>query len=109
MIRRKYAMIQRSHSRLFVGMAVATSILCVSPAPAEDWPTHPLTLVYPFAAGSAGDVPGRLLASRLSELLGQPVIFENVGGAGGMAGAARIARLGLTATRSCSAVPARMP
>jgi tripartite-type tricarboxylate transporter receptor subunit TctC len=49
-------------------------------------------MVYPFAAGSAGDVVGRIFAARISELLGQPVIFENVGGAGGMTGASRVAR-----------------
>ena len=49
-------------------------------------------MVYPFAAGSAGDVVGRAFASRLSELLGQPVIFENVAGAGGMVGASRVAK-----------------
>jgi tripartite-type tricarboxylate transporter receptor subunit TctC len=73
-------------------MTVVTSILCFASARAQNWPTQPVTLVYPFAAGSAGDVPGRLLASRLSELLGQPVIFENVGGAGGMTGAAHVAK-----------------
>jgi tripartite-type tricarboxylate transporter receptor subunit TctC len=85
-------MIRRSRSIVFAGMTVVASILCASSAPAQDWPAHPVTLVYPFAAGSAGDVPGRLLASRLSELLGQPVIFENVGGAGGTTGAARVAK-----------------
>ena len=85
-------MVKRRRSILFAGLTVVASSLCVSAAPAQDWPTHPVTLVYPFAAGSAGDVPGRLLASRLSELLGQPVIFENIGGAGGMAGAARVAK-----------------
>jgi tripartite-type tricarboxylate transporter receptor subunit TctC len=45
-----------------------------------------------YAAGSAGDVLGRIFASRLSELLGQPVIFENVGRAGGMMGASRMAK-----------------
>ena len=49
-------------------------------------------MVYPFAAGSAADVLGRLFASRLSELLGQTVIFENVGGAGGMIGSNRVAK-----------------
>jgi tripartite-type tricarboxylate transporter receptor subunit TctC len=49
-------------------------------------------MVYPFAAGSAADVLGRVFASRLSELLGQPVIFENIGGAGGMTGANRVAK-----------------
>jgi Tripartite tricarboxylate transporter family receptor len=49
-------------------------------------------MVYPFAAGSAADVLGRLFASRLSELLGQTVVFENVGGAGGMIGSNRVAK-----------------
>jgi tripartite-type tricarboxylate transporter receptor subunit TctC len=49
-------------------------------------------MVYPFTAGSSADVLGRLFASRLSELLGQPIIFENVGGAGGMTGSNRVAK-----------------
>ena len=49
-------------------------------------------MVVPFAAGSGVDVLGRLLAPRLSELLGQQVIVENVGAAGGMIGASRVAR-----------------
>ena len=49
-------------------------------------------MVYPFAAGSAADVLGRLFTSRLSELLGQPVVFENVSGAGGMTGSNRVAK-----------------
>ena len=59
---------------------------------APDWPARPVTMVVPLAAGGLVDVVGRLLASRLSELLGQPVIVENVGGAGGMTGAARVAK-----------------
>src|ERR1700720_1137289 len=62
------------------------------PATAQNWPTRQVTMVYPFAAGNAGDVLGRIFASRLSELLSQPVIFENVGGAGGMTGASRVAK-----------------
>ena len=57
-----------------------------------EWPARPVTMVVPLAAGGLVDVVGRLLASRLSELLGQPVIVENVGGAGGMTGAARVAK-----------------
>src|SRR5436190_23349968 len=72
--------------------AFATLVTAITPATAQDWPTRPLTLVYPFAAGSAADVMGRLFASRLSELLGQPVIFDNVGGAGGMIGSNRAAK-----------------
>jgi tripartite-type tricarboxylate transporter receptor subunit TctC len=49
-------------------------------------------MIVPFAAGSGSDVLGRILAPRLSEALGQQVIVENVGGAGGMIGASRVAR-----------------
>jgi len=49
-------------------------------------------MVVPFAAGSASDGMGRIVAARMSELLGQQVIVENVGGAGGMVGTARVAR-----------------
>ena len=59
---------------------------------AQDWPTRPVTLVVPFAAGGPNDVVARILAPRVSEILGQPVIIENVAGAGGMTGALRVAR-----------------
>ena len=72
--------------------AVAALVAAIAPATAQNWPTRPVTIVYPFAAGSAGDVLGRIFASRLSDLLGQPVLFENVGGAGGMTGASRVAK-----------------
>jgi tripartite-type tricarboxylate transporter receptor subunit TctC len=64
----------------------------IKPASAETWPGRPLTMLYPFTAGSAGDGVGRILASALADLLGQPVIFENAGGAGGMTGANRVAK-----------------
>jgi tripartite-type tricarboxylate transporter receptor subunit TctC len=62
------------------------------PAAAEDWPLRPVTMVVPFAAGGGADVMGRILAQRLSALLGQQVIVENVTGAGGMTGTNRVAR-----------------
>jgi tripartite-type tricarboxylate transporter receptor subunit TctC len=70
--------------------AVALS-LC-APAHAQDWPTRPVTLVVPFAPGGVYDTFGRVYAASLSELLHQQVIVENVPGAGGMTGAARVAR-----------------
>jgi tripartite-type tricarboxylate transporter receptor subunit TctC len=75
-------------------IAVGFAVLAAAPgaATSEEWPTRPITLVVPFAAGSGVDVLGRLLASRLSEVLGQHVIVENVGGAGGMIGASRVAK-----------------
>ena len=61
-------------------------------ASAQKWPTRPVTMVIPFAAGSGVDVLGRILAPPLSEILGQPVVVENVTGAGGMVGTARVAK-----------------
>jgi tripartite-type tricarboxylate transporter receptor subunit TctC len=75
--------------RMIAALAVLAATL---PATAQNWPTRQVTIVLPFAAGGAGDILGRIFASRLSELLGQPVIFENVGGAGGMTGASRVAK-----------------
>jgi tripartite-type tricarboxylate transporter receptor subunit TctC len=59
---------------------------------AQNWPTRAVTMVVPFAAGGGTDVLGRIVAKRLSETLGQQVIVENVGGAGGMMGSARVAK-----------------
>jgi tripartite-type tricarboxylate transporter receptor subunit TctC len=61
-------------------------------ATAQDWPTRPVTLVVPYAAGSASDIAARSLAPRLSEVLGQQVIIEDIGGAGGMTASARVAK-----------------
>jgi tripartite-type tricarboxylate transporter receptor subunit TctC len=59
---------------------------------AQDWPTRPMTLVVPFAAGGSSDAIGRIIAEGLRTELGQSVLVENVGGAGGMLGANRVAR-----------------
>jgi tripartite-type tricarboxylate transporter receptor subunit TctC len=61
-------------------------------ASAQDWPTRPVTMIIPFAAGGPTDVLGRVMAQRMSELLGQQVVVENIGGAGGMTGSARVAQ-----------------
>jgi tripartite-type tricarboxylate transporter receptor subunit TctC len=75
-------------------IAIALAFWVLNPAlvAAEAWPIRPVTMIVPLAAGSGIDVLGRILAPRLSELLGQQVIVENVSGAGGMTGASRIAR-----------------
>jgi tripartite-type tricarboxylate transporter receptor subunit TctC len=75
-----------------LAIAVGFDGFAPAPAAAQNWPTRPLSMVVPLAAGGAGDVQARILASRLSELLGQQVIVENVGGAGGMMGASRVAK-----------------
>jgi tripartite-type tricarboxylate transporter receptor subunit TctC len=58
----------------------------------QNWPTRPLTLVVPFPAGGPVDLAARIFAQQLSERLGQQLIIENVGGAGGWTGAARVAK-----------------
>ena len=77
-----------------LGTALLAGLLAVvaGVAHAESWPTRTVTMVVPFAAGGPTDVVGRILAQRLSEVLKQQVIVENIGGAGGMTGAARVAQ-----------------
>lgn len=61
-------------------------------ARADDWPTKPITLVVPFSAGGPIDTLARILSPGLAEALGQQIVIEDIGGAGGMMGDARIAR-----------------
>jgi tripartite-type tricarboxylate transporter receptor subunit TctC len=67
-------------------------ILVTAPVKAQDWPTRPITMVVTYAAGSWNDILGRILALPLSASFGQQVVVEDVDGAGGMIGAARVAR-----------------
>jgi tripartite-type tricarboxylate transporter receptor subunit TctC len=71
--------------------SLAVTLLASGAAGAAQFPNHPLTMVVPFAAGGPTDVLGRIIAGRMSEVLGQNVIVENIGGAGGMTGSARVA------------------
>ncbi|HZR60063.1 MAG TPA: tripartite tricarboxylate transporter substrate-binding protein [Xanthobacteraceae bacterium] len=61
-------------------------------AQAPDWPTRPLTLVVPFAAGGSSDVIARIMADGISSKLRQPVVIENITGAGGLTGTSRVAK-----------------
>ena len=66
--------------------------ILATPIKAETWPSRPLTMVVPFATGGPMDAVARILQSALSDALQQRVIVENIGGAGGMIGAARVAK-----------------
>ncbi len=59
-------------------------------ARAQTYPSRPIVMVVPYAAGGTFDVMGRILAARMSEILGQPVIVENTTGAGGIIGVTRL-------------------
>src|SRR5262245_54178667 len=71
--------------------AVFAALVSAGHATAQDFPTRPVTMVIPFAAGGPQDTIGRVIAQRMSELLGQQVVVENVGGAGGTTGSKRVA------------------
>src|SRR5215475_7078556 len=72
--------------------ALALLAAFTSAASAQDWPNRPMTMVVAYAAGGPVDTIARLFGQRLSEVLGQQVVVENIGGAGGMVGAARVAK-----------------
>jgi len=79
-------------SRIFAVLLATVSLMLTTGAQAEEWPTRPLTMINPFAAGGPNDVLARLFAQRMGEILGQTILIENVGGAGGMTGADRVAK-----------------
>src|ERR1700675_2550593 len=61
-------------------------------ARAQSFPSKQVTMIVPFPAGGGSDILARVVAERMRSSLGQPVIVENVGGAGGTIGTARVAR-----------------
>jgi tripartite-type tricarboxylate transporter receptor subunit TctC len=73
-------------------VAALAALASCTAAFAQSWPTRPVTMVVGFAAGGGTDILGRIIARRLSETLGQQVVVENVGGAGGMVGSARVVK-----------------
>src|SRR5262245_49634391 len=72
--------------------ALASLLALGAPAAGQDWPARPMTMVIPFAAAGGVDVVGRIMGARMAEILGRPVVIENVGGAGGMVGSSRVAK-----------------
>ena len=77
--------------RTILGAALAALLALPGVASAQDFPTRSMTMVIPFAAGGPTDVLGRVIAQRMGEVLGQTVVVENVGGAGGQTGSKRVA------------------
>lgn len=64
----------------------------IASALAESWPSRPVTLMIPFGAGSGTDIVGRILAAKVSDALGQQMIVEDLGGAGGTIAVSRVAK-----------------
>ena len=77
--------------RRFLQLAGAAALPSMSwNARAQGYPSRPITLIVPFAAGGTFDVMGRIIAVRMSEILGQQVVIENTTGAGGIVGVNRV-------------------
>jgi tripartite-type tricarboxylate transporter receptor subunit TctC len=75
---------------MLVGMLALAALSTA--AAAQEWPSKQITLIVPFSAGGGIDASARLQASTLSEILGQTIVVENVGAAGGTVGSARVAK-----------------
>jgi tripartite-type tricarboxylate transporter receptor subunit TctC len=73
-------------------MSAVALLLAIGPAAAQDYPTKPITIVVPAAAGGPTDTISRITAQAMSKLLGQTITIENVGGAGGTIGTGRVVR-----------------
>jgi tripartite-type tricarboxylate transporter receptor subunit TctC len=71
---------------------VLASLAAITGAHAQAYPSRPITLVVPFPPGGSTDAAARIMAERMRAPLGQPVVIENVGGAGGSIGVGRVAR-----------------
>ena len=80
--------------RLFIGLvAISTTVAAAIPiASAQGYPSRPINIVVPFSAGGATDIVARILAEHMRASLGQPVVIENITGAGGTIAVARVAR-----------------
>ncbi|HEY2534620.1 MAG TPA: tripartite tricarboxylate transporter substrate-binding protein [Xanthobacteraceae bacterium] len=82
------------HRREFLPAAAGAVAWPFAPemAKAESFPSRPITMVVPFAAGGGTDVMARILGERMRESLGQPIVIENVSGAAGAIGVGRVVR-----------------
>jgi tripartite-type tricarboxylate transporter receptor subunit TctC len=78
--------------RQTIAAAFIATCAPISAGHTQDYPTRPITMVVPFAAGGPTDVLARVVADRMGQLLDQQIVVENVGGAGGMTGVQRVAQ-----------------
>ena len=83
-------MIPFRKTALYLAASVGALSLASGASQAQEWPSRPLTMVVPTAAGGVMDLVARIFAGCLSEILGQPVIVENVGN--GVAATSRVAK-----------------
>ena len=78
--------------RKLIGAVALAMLAGLAGAQAQSFPSRQITLVVPFPPGGSTDVAARIMAEKMRPILGQPVIIENVGGAGGSIAVGRVAR-----------------
>src|SRR5260370_37647054 len=79
-------------TKAFIGALVAAHLGAAGPAAAQVYPTRPITIVVPFAAGGGNDILARLLAQHMGQALGQQFVIDNRAGAAGTIGARAVAK-----------------
>jgi len=109
--------------RDFIALLGGAAILPAAPAIAQSYPNRPIRLIVPYPPGGGTDIVGRVIGQKLHEALGQPVVIDNRGGAGGTIGTAAAAKaapdgytlvlvptshvINPSITRSCPTTPKR--
>src|SRR6476620_3626819 len=71
---------------------LAALALAAAPVRAQDYPNRPITLIVPFPPGGSTTIVGRIIADKMSEVLGQSIVVDNRGGAGGTIGSRTVAK-----------------
>jgi tripartite-type tricarboxylate transporter receptor subunit TctC len=89
---RRIGIMRKSVAAVALALVALSLIAPLGPARADNFPSRPITLIVPFPPGGSTDVAARIMADKMGASLGQPVIVENVGGAGGSIGVGRLAR-----------------
>jgi tripartite-type tricarboxylate transporter receptor subunit TctC len=77
---------------MLAALISVTCLLAAGAASAQSYPDHPVTMIVAFPPGGADDATARILQDPMQKALGQPIVIENIGGAGGMIAAAKAAR-----------------
>src|SRR5262245_45430850 len=79
-------------SVLLLAVTALATWLFILPAQAQNYPTRVIRMIVPYPAGGTSDLLARVLAQKMSDSMGQPIVIENIGGAAGTTGAAAVAK-----------------